>query len=96
MLEGGEVEIWVDGTEWHGGQAYAVAERLRCGGLTWEGDALTLRRSTATQGRTSVAVKKVTAKKSAAKKVVKKAPAKKAPAKKAPAKKAPAKKVTQK
>ena len=61
------------------------------GGLTWEGDALTLRRSTATQGRTSVAVKKVTAKKAPAKKVVKKAPAKKAPAKKAPVK-APAKK----
>jgi RNA polymerase-binding transcription factor DksA len=70
------------------------------GGLTWEGDALTLRRSTATQGRTSVAVKKVTAKKAPAKKVVKKAPAKKAPAKKvvkkAPAKKAPAKKVVKK
>jgi hypothetical protein len=63
------------------------------GGLTWEGDALTLRRSTATQGRTSVAVKKAPAKKSAAKKApAKKAPAKKAPAKKAPAKKAPAKK----
>jgi len=71
------------------------------GGLTWEGDALTLRRSTATQGRTSVAVKKAPAKKSAAKKApakkaAVKAPAKKAPAKKAavkaPAKKAPAKK----
>jgi len=60
-------------------------------GLTWEGGALTLRRSTATQGRTSVAVKKVPAKKSAAKK----APAKKAPAKKA-AVKAPAKKVVKK
>jgi RNA polymerase-binding transcription factor DksA len=82
------------------------------GGLTWEVDALTLRRSTATQGRTSVAVKKAPAKKSAAKKapakkapakkapakkVVKKAPAKKTPAKKAaPAKKAPAKKVVKK
>jgi RNA polymerase-binding transcription factor DksA len=67
------------------------------GGLTWEVDALTLRRSTATQGRTSVAVKKAPAKKSAAKKApAKKAPAKKAPAKKvvkkAPAKKTPAKK----
>jgi RNA polymerase-binding transcription factor DksA len=80
-------------------------------GLTWEGGALTLRRSTATQGRTSVAVKKVPAKKSAAKKapakkaavkapakkVVKKAPAKKAaPAKKVVKKAAPAKKVVKK
>jgi RNA polymerase-binding transcription factor DksA len=62
------------------------------GGLTWEGDALTLRRSTATQGRTSVAVKKAPAKKSAAKKAPAKKAAVKAPAKKAPAKKAPAKK----
>jgi len=71
------------------------------GGLTWEGGALTLRRSTATQGRTSVAVKKVPAKKSAAKKAPAKKAAVKAPAKKvvkkAPAKKAaPAKKVVKK
>jgi RNA polymerase-binding transcription factor DksA len=71
-------------------------------GLTWEGGALTLRRSTATQGRTSVAVKKVPAKKSAAKKAPAKKAAVKAPAKKAaPAKKvvkkaAPAKKVVKK
>jgi RNA polymerase-binding transcription factor DksA len=70
------------------------------GGLTWEVDALTLRRSTATQGRTSVAVKKAPAKKSAAKKAPAKKAAVKAPAKKvvkkAPAKKAPAKKVVKK
>jgi RNA polymerase-binding transcription factor DksA len=64
-------------------------------GLTWEGGALTLRRSTATQGRTSVAVKKVPAKKSAAKKAPAKKAAVKAPAKKV-VKKAPAKKVVKK
>jgi len=65
---------------------------FRACGLTWEGGALTLRRSTATQGRSSVAVKKVTAKKSAAKKAPAKKAAVKAPAKKVVKKAAPAKK----